>query len=88
MMDHGYALAARMEQIMPIRRNYTNGIRRQRDGEKQINRVNIGIAYSKWKALKEKKGFRNDADVACYLLDRYSHIVCTWIKAIYKCDLW
>uniref|UniRef100_UPI0001CF2511 uncharacterized protein LOC100332117 isoform 1 n=1 Tax=Danio rerio TaxID=7955 RepID=UPI0001CF2511 len=70
MMDHGYALAARMEQIMPIRRNYTNGIRRQRDGEKQINRVNIGIAYSKWKALKEKKGFRNDADVACYLLDR------------------
>lgn len=69
MMDHGYALAARMQQILPTKINYSDGMRRQRDRVRQENGVNIGIAYSKWKALKAEKGFRNDADVACCLLD-------------------
>ncbi|KAL0156308.1 hypothetical protein M9458_047554, partial [Cirrhinus mrigala] len=68
-MDHCYALTAGTLQTLPRKRKRSDGRKRARDRLRQKNRVNIGIAYSRWKALKMEKGMKNDAEVACYLLD-------------------
>ncbi|XP_050954100.1 uncharacterized protein si:ch211-40k21.5 isoform X1 [Labeo rohita] len=69
-MDHCYALTAETLQTPPRKRKRSDGRKRERDRLRQKNRVNIGVAYSRWKALKVEKGMKNDAEVACYLLDR------------------
>lgn len=33
------------------------------------SRVNIGLAFERWRALKAENGFRSDAEVALCLLD-------------------
>lgn len=33
--------------------------------------INIGVAFSRWKQLREAKGLKNDVMVAVFLLDRY-----------------
>ncbi|XP_043082257.1 uncharacterized protein si:ch211-40k21.5 isoform X2 [Puntigrus tetrazona] len=68
-MDHCYALTAEL-QTLPKKRRKSDVKKRERDRLRQKNRVNIGVAYSRWKALKAEKGMKNDAEVACYLLDR------------------
>jgi len=68
-MDHGYALAAGTIQTPPRKRKRSDE-KREKDRLRQKNRVNIGAAYSRWKALKVEKGMKNDAEVARYLLDR------------------
>ncbi|XDV47867.1 hypothetical protein PO909_017412 [Leuciscus waleckii] len=68
-MDHGYALAAGTLQTLSRKRKRSDE-KRERDRLRQKNRVNIGSAYSRWKALKVEKGMKNDAEVARYLLDR------------------
>ncbi|XP_039540482.1 uncharacterized protein si:ch211-40k21.5 isoform X4 [Pimephales promelas] len=68
-MDHGYALAAGTIQTLPRKRKRSDE-KREKDRLRQKNRVNIGAAYSRWKALKVEKGMKNDAEVARYLLDR------------------
>lgn len=75
-MDHGYALAAGTLQTLPRKRKRSNERKREKDRLRQKNRVNIGVAYSRWKALKVEKGMKSDAEVACYLLDRYRITVC------------
>ncbi|XP_016092404.1 uncharacterized protein [Sinocyclocheilus grahami] len=69
-MDHCYALPAETLQTLPRKRKKSDVKKRERDRLRQKNRVNIGVAYSRWKALKVEKGMKNDAEVACYLLDR------------------
>ncbi len=69
-MDHSYALTAETLQTLPKKRKKFDLKKRERDRLKQKNRVNLGVAYSRWKALKAEKGMKNDAEVACYLLDR------------------
>ncbi|XP_042608046.1 uncharacterized protein si:ch211-40k21.5 isoform X2 [Cyprinus carpio] len=69
-MDHCYALTAETLQTLPRKRKKSDVKKRERDRLRQKNRVNIGVAYSRWKALKVEKGMKNDAEVACYLLDR------------------
>ncbi|XP_052452046.1 uncharacterized protein si:ch211-40k21.5 isoform X1 [Carassius gibelio] len=69
-MDHCYALTADTLQTLPRKRKKSDVKKRERDRLRQKNRVNIGVAYSRWKALKVEKGMKNDAEVACYLLDR------------------
>ncbi|KAK7123424.1 hypothetical protein R3I93_021751 [Phoxinus phoxinus] len=68
-MDHGYALAAGTSQTPPRKRKRSDE-KREKDRLRQKNRVNIGAAYSRWKALKVERGLKNDAEVARYLLDR------------------
>ncbi|XP_058620956.1 uncharacterized protein si:ch211-40k21.5 isoform X2 [Onychostoma macrolepis] len=69
-MDHCYALTTETLQTRPKKRKKSDVMKRERDRLRQKNRVNIGVAYSRWKALKAEKGMKNDAEVACYLLDR------------------
>lgn len=69
-MDHCYALTAETLQTLPKKRKKSDVKKRERDRLRQKNRVNIGVAYSRWKALKAEKGLKNDAEVACFLLDR------------------
>lgn len=35
----------------------------------RTTRVNIGAAFPRWRELRELKGFRNDAQLATFLLD-------------------
>ena len=35
------------------------------------SRVNIGLAFERWRQLRELKGLESDAKVAVFLLDRY-----------------
>ena len=44
--------------------------KRKRDQLIQKTRVNIGIAFPRWKELMKEKDFERDAEVACFLLDR------------------
>ncbi|KAK0148318.1 hypothetical protein N1851_011712 [Merluccius polli] len=44
--------------------------KRQRDRRIQKRRVNIGVAFSRWKELMKENDFQRDAEVACFLLDR------------------
>ncbi|XP_078145439.1 uncharacterized protein LOC139912450 [Centroberyx gerrardi] len=41
------------------------------DKERGKTRVNIGLALDPWRALRERKGFRTDCDLAFFLLDSY-----------------
>uniref|UniRef100_A0A8P4KNL4 Uncharacterized protein n=1 Tax=Dicentrarchus labrax TaxID=13489 RepID=A0A8P4KNL4_DICLA len=53
-------------------------LKRQRDRRIQKTRVNIGVAFPRWKELmKEKSDFQSDAEVACFLLDRYVRLLGT-----------
>lgn len=40
------------------------------EGLPQEGRVNIGVTFPRWKALKRDKCFQTDAELACFLLDR------------------
>ena len=35
------------------------------------SRVNIGGAFRRWRDLRESEGFKSDAEVALFLLDRW-----------------
>uniref|UniRef100_A0A8D0D886 Uncharacterized protein n=1 Tax=Sander lucioperca TaxID=283035 RepID=A0A8D0D886_SANLU len=45
-------------------------LKRQRDQRIQNTRVNIGVAFPRWKVLMKEKDFQRDAEVAGFLLDR------------------
>lgn len=68
-MDHCYASTTETIQTLPRKQKRTD-VKRERDRLRQKNRISVGEAYSRWKALKVEKGMKNDAEVACYLLDR------------------
>ncbi len=34
-------------------------------------RVNLGLAFTHFQALKERLGMKSDAELACFLSDRY-----------------
>ena len=40
------------------------------DKARSETRVNIGMAFQRWRELRELKGLRSDPMVAVYLLDR------------------
>ncbi|XP_067093723.1 zinc finger protein 37-like [Osmerus mordax] len=42
------------------------------NNERSKTRVNIGIAFQRWRELRELEGLKSDAMVAVFLLDRYS----------------
>uniref|UniRef100_A0A3Q3B0C2 Uncharacterized protein n=1 Tax=Kryptolebias marmoratus TaxID=37003 RepID=A0A3Q3B0C2_KRYMA len=44
--------------------------KKELDRARNKTRVNIGAAFQRWKQLRVRKGFRTDAEVATFLLDR------------------
>jgi hypothetical protein len=65
--DHTYATPQEKESSSPKQKT---ALKMQRDQRIQKRRVNIGVAFSRWKELMKEKDFERDADVACFLLDR------------------
>ncbi|XP_067301585.1 protein phosphatase Mn(2+)-dependent 1K isoform X1 [Pseudorasbora parva] len=59
-------------------------LRRQRERNGQINKtkVNIGVAFPRWKELMRSNDFKKNADVACFLLDRDCLEVETDLQAV------
>lgn len=44
--------------------------KKESDKARGATRVNIGIAFERWRVLKENKGFKFDYELATFLLDR------------------
>ncbi|XP_070683833.1 uncharacterized protein [Pempheris klunzingeri] len=45
--------------------------KRQSDQSRNKTRVNLGFAFSRWRAAKERMGLKSDEELACFFLDRY-----------------
>lgn len=43
---------------------------RAEEGESDEARINIGVAFQRWREIRELKGFKTDAEFATFLLDR------------------
>ncbi|KAM8761632.1 uncharacterized protein AB9X84_006631 isoform 3-T4 [Acanthopagrus schlegelii] len=74
MMEHGYSLPRPSADAVPQKRKCTgeaNDPRRLWDKKRGKTRVNIGVAFPKWRELRDKLGLQKDADLACLLLDSY-----------------
>ncbi|XP_049419260.1 Krueppel homolog 1-like isoform X1 [Epinephelus fuscoguttatus] len=78
MEDHTYYLAeekAKERELSPSRKQKHEEAKRNRDRRRQKTRVNIGVAFPKWKSLMREKCFQSDADVACFLLESYARSI-------------
>ncbi|XP_078107622.1 uncharacterized protein LOC144518665 isoform X1 [Sander vitreus] len=56
------------------KRNLTNDeklAKRNESRARDKTRVNIGEAYPTWRQLKDRKGFKTDAELAIFLIERY-----------------
>ncbi len=47
-----------------------NDPRREWDKKRAKTRINIGLAFPKWRELRDTLQLERDADLACVLLDR------------------
>uniref|UniRef100_UPI0037E6F857 uncharacterized protein isoform X1 n=1 Tax=Semicossyphus pulcher TaxID=241346 RepID=UPI0037E6F857 len=45
--------------------------KKELDRDRNKTRVNIGVAFPRWRELRDLKGYKNDAEFATVLLDRY-----------------
>ncbi|XP_030009970.1 uncharacterized protein LOC115432972 [Sphaeramia orbicularis] len=45
--------------------------RQNQDRQRPKTRINIGVAFPRWRSLMKLKGFQNDDEVTCFLLDCY-----------------
>ncbi len=73
MEDHTYPLVPGKtgERVPPSsKKRKHDEVKRNRDRRRQKSRVNIGVAFPRWKSLMKNKGPQSDAKVACFLLDR------------------
>ncbi|XP_037389703.1 zinc finger protein 470-like isoform X5 [Pygocentrus nattereri] len=46
--------------------------KRELDRARDKTRANLGAAFQRWRALRDLKGFRSDAELATFLLDRFA----------------
>ena len=73
-MDHDYALPARSAAgARATKRKRTgekNDPKRFWDAKRSKTRINIGVAFPRWRELRDKLGLHRDADLACILIDR------------------
>lgn len=44
-------------------------VKRENDRQRGRTRVNLGPAYSAWKKLRDKNGFKTDAEMAFFLIN-------------------
>ncbi|XP_049419262.1 zinc finger protein 232-like isoform X1 [Epinephelus fuscoguttatus] len=78
MEDHNYYLAeekAKEREPSPSRKRKHKEEKRNRVIRLQKTRVNIGVAFPKWKSLMREKCFQSDADVACFLLESHARSI-------------
>lgn len=79
-MDHDYALTVAAPSDTeavpvnkPVKRKRTgqpSNPRRIWDKKRAKSRINIGVAFPRWRELRKNLGLQFDADLACVLLDR------------------
>lgn len=75
-MEHNYCLpsaAGSVDKDSSRKRKRTgqpNDPRRVWDKRRERARINIGVAFSRWRELRDKLQLERDADLACVLLDR------------------
>ncbi len=66
----------RLEKITDVdvglkKRKYSRSeVKRQADKACTRARVNLSLAFSRFRALKERLRMKSDAELACFLLDR------------------
>ncbi|XP_067294166.1 uncharacterized protein [Pseudorasbora parva] len=65
MEDHNYS----RDYISEAPRKRKRELKRQRNRQISKTKVNIGVAFPRWKELMRSNDFKKDADVACFLLD-------------------
>lgn len=65
-----YAQEPTERQSSSVKKRKLDAARRGWDRRRQKSRINIGVDFSRWKALMQEKCFQSDADVACFLQDR------------------
>ncbi|XP_048031225.1 vitellogenin isoform X3 [Megalobrama amblycephala] len=76
-MDHNYSLSfaagfvAKENTKKRQRTGESNDPRRIWDKKRNKTRINIGVAFSRWRELLVKLNLDRDADLACVLLDSY-----------------
>lgn len=46
-------------------------VKRENDRQRGRTRVNLGPAYNPWKKLRDKNGFRSDAEMAFFLINMW-----------------
>ncbi|XP_036452701.1 zinc finger protein 470-like isoform X2 [Colossoma macropomum] len=46
--------------------------KKELDRARDKTRANLGAAFQRWRALRDLKGFRSDAELATFLLDRFA----------------
>ena len=51
------------------KRKYSQN-KRELDKARSKTRVNLGLAFPRWRALKERMGLKSDAELGIFLLDR------------------
>uniref|UniRef100_A0AAR2IKQ5 Uncharacterized protein n=1 Tax=Pygocentrus nattereri TaxID=42514 RepID=A0AAR2IKQ5_PYGNA len=49
--------------------------KRELDRARDKTRANLGAAFQRWRALRDLKGFRSDAELATFLLDRFYYML-------------
>ncbi|XP_050934319.1 zinc finger protein 280D [Lates calcarifer] len=77
MGDHTYYLAQEKaaERVPSLsKKRKHEEAKRRRDRRRQRTRINIGVAFHRWKLLMNDKCFQSDAEVACFLLDRWREL--------------
>uniref|UniRef100_A0A8D3DP46 Uncharacterized protein n=1 Tax=Scophthalmus maximus TaxID=52904 RepID=A0A8D3DP46_SCOMX len=52
--------------------------KRRLDNQRAKTRVNVGVAFQRWRRLMEEQGLKNDAMVAEFLLDRETSMSCSF----------
>ncbi|XP_026887793.2 zinc finger protein 572-like [Electrophorus electricus] len=74
MEDHMYYLAQVKEREGEYSCSKTRKreAKRNRDRRRQKTRINIGVAFPKWKSLMRDQCFQSDAEVAGFLLDSFT----------------
>ncbi|KAG8008842.1 Gastrula zinc finger protein XlCGF57.1 [Nibea albiflora] len=68
MEDHMYCAGEGRETLPPPRQTREEV---RRGWSRQETKVNIGVAYPRWRQLMREKGFQSHAEVACFLLYSY-----------------
>ncbi|XP_069016056.1 uncharacterized protein [Embiotoca jacksoni] len=77
MEDHTYYLAqekARERQSSSVKKQKRDEAKRKRERRRQKTRINIGVAFPRWKSLMTDRRFQSDAEVACFLLDSFEKL--------------
>ena len=56
------------------KRKYSNA-KRASDKARSKTRVNLGLAFVRWRQMRFAFGLKSDAELATFLLDRYSNVI-------------